>query len=156
MFVNTYHIWHIPSEIKCSHAFHQIVIKIKDVEPGAAGFYPGQGGFNIVCKVVSIEVVAETKEAVVCEVTVGDETGCVILSAHKDQLKDVKVGSSIILRNAKITLFKKSLRLKVDMWGKIQNFEEGRKVVSVPLSDEFTVNTSKNLSKDGTYEPLQN
>ena len=122
------------------------------MEPGVS-FYPGQGGYNIVCKVVGIEIVSQTQGQAVAEVTIGDETGCVVLTARTEQLGNAKVGSSIIVRNAKISLFKKKLRLKIDMWGKIQDFEEGRKVISVPLSDSFTVKTEKNLSKDATYEP---
>jgi len=76
------------------------------------------------------------------------------MSVSKEQLKDAKVGSSIIVRNAKIGLFKKSLRLKVDVWGQVQDFAEGKSRVSIPLSDDFIVNTSKNLSKDALYEPL--
>ena len=129
-----------------------LVCKVKDVEPGQS-FYPGQGGFNIVCKIVSIEIVSQTKGHAVAEVTVGDETGCVVLTTRTEQLGEAKVGSSIIVRNSKISLFKKKLRLKIDMWGKIQSFEEGKKAISVPLSDDFTVKTDKNLSKDATYEP---
>ncbi|PNY15939.1 OB-fold nucleic acid binding domain-containing protein [Trifolium pratense] len=48
----------------------------------------------------------------------------------------VKEGSTIILRNAKIDMFKGSMRLAVDKWGRIE--------VTEPAS--FTVKEDNNLS----------
>ncbi|KAL9653203.1 hypothetical protein ABK040_009509 [Willaertia magna] len=129
-------------------------VKIKDVEPGAT-FFLGSGGFNLVLKVVTVDIVSETQGNVIAEALVGDETGCIILTARNEEVKLLKPNASIIVRNAKIGLFKKNLRLKIDMWGKLQSFEEGKKLISVNLSDNFTVNTNKNLSND-EYEPGDN
>jgi len=66
----------------------------------------------------------------------GDNTGCVILTARNDQIDVVQPGKTIVVRNAKIDMFKGFMRLAVDKWGKVE--------LSEPAT--FEVNATNNLS----------
>ncbi|XVF31665.1 hypothetical protein REPUB_Repub17cG0011100 [Reevesia pubescens] len=46
----------------------------------------------------------------VAECLVGDETGMIIFTAKNDQVDLMKEGTTITLRNAKIDMFKRSMR----------------------------------------------
>ncbi|MED6143672.1 hypothetical protein PIB30_007970 [Stylosanthes scabra] len=72
----------------------------------------------------------------IAECLVGDETGMIIFTARNDQVDEMKEGSTVILRNAKIDMFKGSMRLAVDKWGRVE--------VTEPAS--FTVKEDNNLS----------
>jgi len=103
---------------------------------------PGTHGHNLKLKVVSTSTVIEktrsdgTKTRI-AECFVGDNTGSVTLTARNDQIDKVTPGRTIIVRNAKIDMFKGFMRLAVDKWGKIE-------VASEPAT--FEVSTSNNLS----------
>jgi len=73
----------------------------------------------------------------IAECTVGDETGCVVLTARNEQIDIVAPGKTIIVRNSKIDMFKGFMRLAVDKWGKIELASE---------TATFEVNLQKNLS----------
>lgn len=91
----------------------------------------------------------------VAEAIVGDETGIIVLSAKNEQIDVVKRGASIVVRNGRVDVFNKKMRLRVDSWGLLQTFENGKKAISVPISDSFTVNTENNVSVkeyDTVYE----
>ncbi|GKA74113.1 nucleic acid-binding, OB-fold protein, partial [Tanacetum coccineum] len=66
----------------------------------------------------------------------GDETGTVLFTARNDQVDLMKPDTTVIIRNAKIDMFKGSIRLAVDKWGRIE--------VTEPAS--FTVKEDNNLS----------
>jgi len=103
---------------------------------------PGTHGHNIKAKVVSSNIVLEktrsdNTKTRIAECLVGDSTGSVILTARNDQIDKVQIGKAIIIRNAKVDMFKGFMRLAVDKWGKIE------------LSNEpanFQPNTDNNLS----------
>ena len=59
-----------------------------------------------------------------------------------DQINVVKEGANVIIRNAKIEMFKNHMRLGVDRWGLVE-----------PNAEPFdeTVNTTQNLT-DTEYE----
>nr|CAD1823767.1 unnamed protein product [Ananas comosus var. bracteatus] len=56
----------------------------------------------------------------IAECLVGDETGTIIFTARNDQVDLMKPEATVILRNAKIDMFKGSMRLAVDKWGRIE------------------------------------
>ncbi|KAK9119690.1 hypothetical protein Scep_017783 [Stephania cephalantha] len=93
------------------------------------------------------------------ECLVGDETGMIVFAARNDQVSSMlkflskeallstlptskgemdmmKPDTTVVLRNAKIDMFKGSMRLAVDKWGRIE--------VTEPAS--FTVKEDNNLS----------
>ncbi|KAD0007810.1 hypothetical protein E3N88_44930 [Mikania micrantha] len=72
----------------------------------------------------------------IAECLVGDETGTILFTARNNQVEMMKVDSTVILRNAKIDMFKGSMRLAVDKWGRVE--------VTEPAS--FIVKESNNLS----------
>ncbi|CAL5325725.1 unnamed protein product [Camellia sinensis] len=115
---------------------------------------PGTGGHNLILKVVSSKTVLQkgrpdgpqVRQMRIAECLVGDETGTIVFTARNDQ-ETVNQGSNgmvdlmkpdgtVILRNAKIDMFKGSMRLAVDKWGRVE--------VTEPAS--FTVKDDNNLS----------
>ncbi|BBG94078.1 Nucleic acid-binding, OB-fold-like protein [Prunus dulcis] len=78
----------------------------------------------------------QVRQMRIAECLVGDETGLIIFTARNDQVDLVKEGSTLTLRNAKIDMFKGSMRLAVDRWGRVE--------VAEPAS--FTVKEDNNLS----------
>ncbi|CAM0880606.1 unnamed protein product [Alopecurus aequalis] len=109
---------------------------------------PGTNGHNLIVKVVSANPVpgrvrpgapasSSARAPRIAECLVGDETGCIIFTARNDQVDLLKLGATAILRNAKIDMFKSSMRLAVDKWGRVDSAEPAN----------FTVNEENNLSQ---------
>ncbi|CAA2955122.1 Hypothetical predicted protein [Olea europaea subsp. europaea] len=88
---------------------------------------PGTNGHTLLVKVVNSNMVLQKGRAVsphahnirIAECVVGDDTGTILFTARNDQVDLVKPGTSVILRNAKIDMFKGTMRLAVDKWGRI-------------------------------------
>ena len=105
---------------------------------------PGTGGHTLTVKVVSSKMVLQkgrpdgpqVRQMRIAECLVGDETGMIIFTARNDQVDLMKEGSTVVLRNAKIDMFKGSMRLAVDKWGRVE--------VTEPAS--FSVKEDNNLS----------
>lgn len=111
-------------------------VQIKDL-------FPGTHGHNLVVKVASSSVVLEKMRADgtkirVAEAVVGDASGSVIFTARNDQIPMIdSCGTTVIIRNARIDMFKGFMRLSVDKWGKLE-------AATQPAS--FDVNIVNNLS----------
>ncbi|KAL9243800.1 hypothetical protein vseg_017642 [Gypsophila vaccaria] len=56
----------------------------------------------------------------IAECLVGDETASILFTARNDQIDVMQPGATVILRNAKIDMFKGSMRLAVDKWGRVE------------------------------------
>ncbi|KAL6507317.1 hypothetical protein OROGR_023512 [Orobanche gracilis] len=105
---------------------------------------PGTNGHNLVVKVVSSNMVLQkgrpdgpqVHQMKIAECLVGDETGTILFTARNEQVEMMKPDATIILRNAKIDMFKGSMRLAVDKWGRVE--------VTEPAS--FTAKEDNNLS----------
>ncbi|CAO2161743.1 unnamed protein product [Urochloa humidicola] len=109
---------------------------------------PGTNGHTLTVKVVSATPVpgrarpgapapaASSRAPRIAECLVGDETGAIVFTARNEQVDLLKPDATVILRNAKIDMFKGSMRLAVDKWGRIEAAE--------PAS--FTVKEDNNLS----------
>ncbi|XP_073294040.1 uncharacterized protein At4g28440-like [Primulina huaijiensis] len=105
---------------------------------------PGTNGHNLVVKVVSSNTVVQkgrpdrpqVGQVRIAECLVGDETGVIVFTARNDQVKIMNPDATVIMRNAKIDMFKGSMRLAVDKWGRLE--------VTEPAS--FTVKEDNNLS----------
>ncbi|CAH1425684.1 uncharacterized protein At4g28440 [Lactuca sativa] len=105
---------------------------------------PGTTGLTLVAKVLSSEIVLQKGRAVspnlrnvrIAECLVGDETGTILFTARNDQVDLMKPGAGVIIRNGKIDMFKGSMRLAVDRWGRIE--------VTDPVT--FEVKEDNNLS----------
>ncbi|KAM3303898.1 hypothetical protein P3S67_014929 [Capsicum chacoense] len=101
---------------------------------------PMATGLNLTVKVVNTKMVVprgnQGRLMRLAECLVGDETGMIIFTARNDQVDMMKEGATVILRNAKIDMFKGSMRLAVDRWGRIE--------VTEPAS--FSVKEDSNLS----------
>ncbi|KAM3358684.1 hypothetical protein P3S68_021617 [Capsicum galapagoense] len=101
---------------------------------------PMATGLNLTVKVVNTKMVVprgnQGRQMRLAGCLVGDETGMIIFTARNDQVDMMKEGATVILRNAKIDMFKGSMRLAVDRWGRIE--------VTEPAS--FSVKEDSNLS----------
>ncbi|CAK9325227.1 unnamed protein product [Citrullus colocynthis] len=114
-----------------------VFVKIEQLKPGT-------NGHTLIVKVVSSNTVLQKGRSVsqhlrqtrIAECLVGDETGTILFTARNDQVDQVKPGTTIILRNAKIDMFKGSMRLAVDKWGRIE----------VTEPEDFVVKEDNNLS----------
>ncbi|EER93484.1 hypothetical protein BDA96_01G100500 [Sorghum bicolor] len=106
---------------------------------------PGTHGHNLIVKVVDSKMVVQRgrdggpqgRQMRIAECLVGDETGIIVFTARNDQVDVMKPGTTVELRNAKIDMFKGSMRLAVDKWGIVKAAES---------SAEFTVKEDNNLS----------
>ncbi|KAK8580653.1 hypothetical protein V6N13_143723 [Hibiscus sabdariffa] len=89
---------------------------------------PGTNGHTLIAKVLACNVVVQKDRAAsrnlgqtrIAECLVGDETGTILFTARNDQVDLMKPGDTVIFRNAKIDMFKGSMRLAVDKWGCIE------------------------------------
>ncbi|KAI8001167.1 Uncharacterized protein LOK49_LG09G00200 [Camellia lanceoleosa] len=89
---------------------------------------PGTSGHNLIVKFVSSNMVLQkgrpdgpqVRQMQIAEFLVGDETGTIVFTAKNDQVDMMKPDAAIILRNAKIDMFKGSMRLAVDRWGRVE------------------------------------
>ncbi|GMH20720.1 hypothetical protein Nepgr_022562 [Nepenthes gracilis] len=85
---------------------------------------------------IKVDQLRPGRQSRMAECLVGDETGMIVFTARNDQVDLMKAGTTVILRNAKIDMFKGSMRLVVDKWGRIE--------VTEPAV--FTVKEDNNLS----------
>lgn len=115
-----------------------VVEKRKPVFVPIEALRPGTQGHNLVVKVVSAKEVLKRQrpdgsEVRITECIVGDATGVIIFTARNAQVDIMKVGATVNVRNAKIDMFKGSMRLVVDKWGLVQPAEQ--EADFVPLED---------------------
>jgi replication factor A1 len=144
---------YIDSKINYKQFHFQFQVKIMaEAKPGlrkptftkVEQLQPGTSGHTLTVKVVNTKMVMQKgrpngpqpRQMRIAESLVGDETGMIIFTARNDQVDLLKDGSTIILRNAKIDMFKGSMRLAVDKWGRVE--------VTDPT--DITVKEDNNLS----------
>ncbi|XP_021716019.1 uncharacterized protein At4g28440-like [Chenopodium quinoa] len=117
-----------------------VFIKVDQLKPGTTGH-------TLTVKVVSSKTVLNKGRSApsaslnprptrIAECVVGDETGVIIFTARNEQIDLMQPDATVILRNAKIDMFKGSMRLAVDKWGRVE--------VTDPAS--FQVKEANNLS----------
>ncbi|GAB2280455.1 hypothetical protein Dimus_015086 [Dionaea muscipula] len=105
---------------------------------------PCTSGHTLTVKVVDSKLIAprgrsdgpQGRQLRMAECLVGDETGMIIFTARDAQVNLMTAGATVTLRNAKIDMFKGSMRLAVDRWGRVE--------VTEPA--DFTVKEDNNLS----------
>ncbi|MDH5807279.1 MAG: hypothetical protein QXW62_05510 [Candidatus Methanomethylicaceae archaeon] len=96
--------------------------KIEDLNPASRRI-------DLLVKVLEISPIKEVstkdgKKHNVVEVLVGDNTGCVLMSLWDNDINKVKVGQTISIKNAYITLFRGSMRLNIGKYGSIELSKE--------------------------------
>jgi len=106
--------------------------KVKSINPDSTGV-------NVYLKVLSCDVVPEKEGATskLAEVRAGDDSGAVTLRVRDDQIETCKVGSSIVVQNGTVQMFRGYIRLEVDKWGKLRaaNGEHAFTVKEDPKAD---------------------
>ncbi|KAL4348565.1 hypothetical protein GQ457_17G005520 [Hibiscus cannabinus] len=121
-----------------------VFVKVEDLKPGTTGH-------TLIVKVVDATPVKTSSRPNmsrallsrpappprIAECVVGDETGTIIFTARNEQVDLMRKGATVILRNAKIVMFKgTTMRLAVDKWGRIEVTEPAK----------FEVKEDNNLS----------
>ncbi|KAI4378331.1 hypothetical protein MLD38_015822 [Melastoma candidum] len=112
-----------------------IIEKKKPVFTKVDKLQPGTNGHNLTVKVVSSKSVPVNNNRAggrsvlsrppqrntrIAECLVGDETGSIVFTSRNEQVDIMKPCSTVILRNAKIDMFKGTMRLAVDKWGRVE------------------------------------
>mmetsp|Transcript_16541 Transcript_16541/g.50728 ORF Transcript_16541/g.50728 Transcript_16541/m.50728 type:complete len:107 (-) Transcript_16541:2241-2561(-) len=82
---------------------------------------PGTYGHNLVLRVLNVNVVVENHRIDgalnrVAEVTLADETGCVVLRARNEQIDLAADAEAVVVRNARVLMFKGFIRIIVTKW----------------------------------------
>ncbi|KAK3023036.1 hypothetical protein RJ639_044826 [Escallonia herrerae] len=103
---------------------------------------PGTSGHTLTVKVLSSTTMLDKRSrramssygdgianTRIAECLIGDDTGTILFTARNDQVDLMKPGTTIIIRNSKIDMFKGSMRLSVDRWGRIEVTEPAKFVV---------------------------
>ncbi len=109
---------------------------------------PQSRAINIIVKVVSkseIRDVTTRRDGSnhrVCDATVGDDTGTIILTLWDDAIENINEEETISIKNGYISLFRGSMHLNIGRYGSFEKIEE--EVIS-------EVNTENNVSEK-TYE----
>jgi len=90
---------------------------------------PGTLGHNLLVKVVTSQIVVDKarpdgSKVKVAEAVVGDHTGCITLTARNNQIEALQPGDTVVVRNAKIDMFKGFMRLAVDKWGSLKTADQ--------------------------------
>ncbi|CAL5398767.1 unnamed protein product [Camellia sinensis] len=115
----------------------KVFTKVEQLRPQAEGL-------NLTVKVVNSKMILpkgrangnQGRQMRLAECLVGDETGMIIFTARNDQVDLMKEGATINLHNAKIDMFKGSMKLIVDRSGRVE--------VTEPAN--FSVKENNNLS----------
>ncbi|XP_047333657.1 uncharacterized protein At4g28440-like isoform X2 [Impatiens glandulifera] len=102
-----------------------VFVKVDDLKPCT-------NGHTLIVKITTSNNVLQKGRSVsqhlrqtrISECLVGDETGTILFTARNDQIELMKAGATVILRNARIDMFKGSMRLAVDKWGRIEQVTE--------------------------------
>ncbi|GFP78631.1 d-amino-acid transaminase chloroplastic [Phtheirospermum japonicum] len=97
----------------------------------------GPTAHTLVVKVVNSNTVLQKGAAAsphlrgtrIAECLIGDETAAILFTARNEQVDMMKPGNTVIIRNAKIDMFKGTMRLAVDKWGRIEVTEPATFVV---------------------------
>ncbi|CAH9087779.1 unnamed protein product [Cuscuta epithymum] len=99
---------------------------------------PSKTGLNLTVKVVSSKLISQRgrTQSRVAECLVGDETGMVVFLARNDQVDLMQEGTTVVLTNARVDMYKGSMRLMVDRYGRAE----------VTDAASFSVQKDNNLS----------
>ncbi|KAK1368712.1 Replication factor A1 [Heracleum sosnowskyi] len=112
-----------------------VFVKVNELKPGTKGH-------NLTVKVESSTTVLDKKSirssgnTRIAECLIGDDTASILFTARNDQVDLMKPGTTVIIRNSKIDMFKGSMRLAVDKWGRVEVTEPAK----------FDVKEDNNLS----------
>ena len=119
--------------------------KVCDISPNASSMF-----VNVRVQVVRLESVAAVPDSnlTIAEALVGDETGCILLRLHHDQISSLPlVGQSestfVTLTNARVSNFRGYFRLEIDRHGAIECDVSSSPVDCLPVSLQHNMSDIK-------------
>ncbi|KAG2319358.1 hypothetical protein Bca4012_054389 [Brassica carinata] len=115
-------------QLKPGTTGHTLTVKVVDANPVVPVTRKARPGTSMMSR--------PSQPSRIAECLLGDETGCILFTARNDQVDLMKPGETVILRNSRIDMYKGTMRLGVDKWGRIEATE--------PAS--FNVKEDNNLS----------
>uniref|UniRef100_A0ACD5TBU8 Uncharacterized protein n=1 Tax=Avena sativa TaxID=4498 RepID=A0ACD5TBU8_AVESA len=107
---------------------YSLLVKVLSAKPVAVHRPGGGGGFRQ----------GQQPQMRITECIVGDDTGVVVFTARNEQVDIMKVGATVELKNAKVDMYKGSMRLAVDKRGTVKAAESP--------SSQLRVKEDNNLS----------
>lgn len=119
-----------------------VYVKVGDLKPGFVNI-------NTIVKVVNVgspRVIfsrRDRSERQIADALVGDETGSIILTLWEKQIREIKAGDTLEIRNGYTSLFKGSLRLNVGGKGILEKVDKEIENVNLRnnLSQEIHIET---------------
>jgi replication factor A1 len=114
------------------------------VDTKVGNLTPRSRAVNIIAKTISkgeVREVASRRDGQthrVCDLLIGDETGCVYLTLWDDDVEKVEEGDTVNIKNGYVKLFKGSIRLNVGRYGTLETTEEP---LEVEVDNENNVST---------------
>ncbi|KAI9197951.1 hypothetical protein LWI28_007276 [Acer negundo] len=132
-----------PKQQEEAAAAAKVVEKRKPVFAKVDQLRPGTNGHNLIVKVLKSDTVLpktrpttatataspNLRSTRIAECLIGDDTATVLFTARNDQVDLMKPDTTVIIRNAKIDMFRGNMRLAVDKWGRIEVTEPADFVV---------------------------
>ncbi|KAH7568875.1 hypothetical protein JRO89_XS06G0065700 [Xanthoceras sorbifolium] len=128
-----------PPKQEAKAAGIKVVEKRKPVFIKVDQLRPGTNGHNLIVKVLKSDAVLPKNRPAtaapnlhptrIAECLIGDDTATILFTARNDQVDLMEPGTTVIIRNAKIDMFKGNMRLAVDKWGRIEVTEPANFVV---------------------------
>jgi replication factor A1 len=105
---------------------------------------PDSTGHNLTLKVLDTKVTVDRPQGKgpgsgtrVAECLVGDQTGVIVFTARNEQVEMLKPGSYYTFHNAKVDMYKSTMRLAVDKFGRLEENAEA----SFKVKEDFNLSS---------------
>jgi len=107
--------------------------------------------FKVISKADEREVSSQYDGAThkVAEAVVGDETGIVTMTLWDDQISQVEVGKTYVLKNGYVGFFRNTLRLNIGKYGSIEDSDE--EIDETNMENDISQRVYQRSSSFGRY-----
>jgi len=119
---------------------------------------------NIVVKVLEVNIISSRRRADgtysrMAEAKVGDVTGCILCTIRNGQVDVFQPGATINVQNGKIDMYKATMRLVIDKWGKAEKIDDAKFEVKLDfdlsaIEFELIMESDKKKEKAGSKDVI--